>query len=844
MLLKTGLRDALRRPWLTGLLVVSVALGVAVVVAIDMANESASRAFALSTEAVVGKATHQIRGGPNGLDETVYRDLRVIDGYRASAPVVEGYGIAVELGRQTVHVIGVDPFAEAPFRTYFNSTTSAPLDALTGFFTQPGAVLMSADSAARFGVKVGDALTLDVGSQRRQAVVVGFLQSPNEVSGRALEGLWLTDIATAQEFFAMAGRLSRIDLIATASAAEAIAARLPPNLTLAPASEQSNTVAQITAAFQLNLTAFSLLALLVGTFLIYNTVTFSVVQRRQVFGIMRSLGVTGAQIFGLVLMESALLGALGAALGLGLGVLLGRTTVQLVTQTINDLYFNVTVNSIDVTWLTVIKGIALGIGAALLAAVAPAAEATTAPAVATLQRSSLEERVRQLVPRLALAGVLLVAGGAALIAFIQTSVVASFAGLFIGLIGVVLWVPAITVGLMRLAAVGLGRAGLTGRMAARTVTGALSRTAVAIAALMVAVSVTIGVTVMIASFRTTVGHWLDQTLLADIYISPPQATANRSVTMEPALAERIRAVPGVAEVEVYRNVVVDAPALGAVRVSAVTVAHARDAGLYRYAAGTPGETWQAVEGGAVVVTEPFANHHHLPPSGGAVTLLTDQGPHTFPVAAISYDYSSDQGIVLMSLNVYRRYWNDPEISSVAAFVSAGANREMVEDAVRAALAGSVVVVRGNKALRDAALVVFDRTFAITAALRWVAVIVAFIGVVSATMALQLERTRELGVLSAAGMTLAQLWRLTLLETGLMGATAGLLSMPTGLALAAVLIYVINLRSFGWTIFFAPAPEVYLEALALSVAAALLAAVYPMRRLMHASRETTAALRSE
>ena len=132
--------------------------------------------------------------------------------------------------------------------------------------------------------------------------------------------------------------------------------------------------------------------------------------------------------------------------------------------------------------------------------------------------------------------------------------------------------------------------------------------------------------------------------------------------------------------------------------------------------------------------------------------------------------------------------------------------------------------------RAAALVIFVRTFAITTTLRLIAIIVAFIGILGALMALQLERTRELGTLRPAGMTLQQLWRLTLLESGLMGTTAGLLAIPTGLILAAILMYVINLRSFGWTIFFAPVPETYGEAFALAVLAALVAAVYPMLRL--------------
>jgi len=322
-LIKTGLRDSLRRPWLTALLVVSVAIGVAVVVAIDMANESATRAFNLSTEAVVGRATHEIVGGPAGIDDTVYRDLRVKYAYRLSAPIVEGYAGALEMGRQTIHVLGVDPLAEAPFRSYFVPRASVDangsLDALSQFYTRPGAVLLSAASAARFGLKVGDSVTLRVDTHQHGAVIVGLLRAPDDATSRALEGLMLTDISTAQELFDMPGRLSRIDLIATQPEADAIRNRLPTGLSVVPASEQANTVTQLTAAFQLNLTAFSLLALLVGMFLIYNTVMFSVVQRRQVLGILRCLGVTSREIFGLVWAEAALLGAIGALLGLAAG---------------------------------------------------------------------------------------------------------------------------------------------------------------------------------------------------------------------------------------------------------------------------------------------------------------------------------------------------------------------------------------------------------------------------------------------------------------------------------------------------------------------------------------------
>jgi putative ABC transport system permease protein len=245
--------------------------------------------------------------------------------------------------------------------------------------------------------------------------------------------------------------------------------------------------------------------------------------------------------------------------------------------------------------------------------------------------------------------------------------------------------------------------------------------------------------------------------------------------------------------------------------------------------------------GAIAITEPFANKHNVG-EGSTIELLTDKGVQAFQIVGVYYDYSSDQGSILMSLDVYRKFWNDNAISGYSVYVAPNADLNQVEDAVRVAMGGSQVVVQSNRALRDAALVIFDRTFAITQALRVIAVAVAFIGILSALMALQLERTRELGTLRATGMTLRQLWRLTLLESGLMGAAAGILAIPVGLILSAILIYVINLRSFGWTIFFTNTPEVYLQAIAISIFAALIAAIYPMLRL--SGLQVVEALREE
>ncbi|MCL4831272.1 MAG: ABC transporter permease [Caldilineaceae bacterium] len=840
-LFRLAWRHAWRRPLQSAFLIIGVAIGVAMIVAIDLANSSAGRAFALGTETITGKATHQIVGGPSGLDEQVYVNLRRELGYRLSAPVVEDYVAAPALDAQPMRLLGIDPFAEPPFRSYLGGETR--IDTGSGFLSallvQPDTVLLSAETAARYGLQAGDSLSVQIGVNTRTLTLAGLLQPSDDLSRRALDGLLIADIATAQEVLGKVGRLDRVDLIvpdgaAGESALAAIRDLLPPGVRVVSSAARGGSVAEMTAAFRLNLTALSLLALLVGMFLIYNTVTFSVVQRRPVIGSLRALGMTQREIFGMILLEAGLLGLLGTGLGLGLGVVLGRGAVQAVTQTVNDLFFVVAVRDISIPLWTLVKGGLSGMAAALVAAAIPAWEAAGVPPAGALKRSDVEQRVLALLPWISLAGgLLVVVGGLLLIP--DSSLVLAFAGLFGLIIGIALLTPGATLllmsGLQRL----MGqRLGIVTRMAPRDIVRSLSRTSVAIAALMVSVSVIIGVSVMIGSFRLTVEQWLDDVLQADIFVSAPTLGANRTTAaLDARLAAELMAFPGVIDASTSREVAVAARLSDGTQLDVGVAGVLKDlAGAdrrYKTAVGDPAVTWRAVEAGGVVINEPMANRYGLG-VGDEVTLFTDAGPVAFPVVGVAYDFDVSPSL-LMADPVYRANWQDTAVSAVALFVSPGADVDAAVAELRAAFAGRAqLVIRSNRGTRQSALDVFDRTFAITFALRLLATIVAFIGILSTLMSLQLERSREIGVLRATGMTRRQLWRLTLLETGLLGAVAGLVALPTGFLLSLVLIYIINLRSFGWTLSMQLQAGDFVNAFVIALVAALLAGLYPAWRM--------------
>lgn len=844
---RTSLRRARRRPFQYILFIVGVAIGVAMMVSIDLANRSATRAFELSTDAITGRATHSIvPSGGLPLDQAVYVALRRQLGYRLSAPLVEGFVNADTLGEQPFRLLGVDPFAEPPFRSYFGGEGEgeATLDgqsAVPALLTQPGSVFLLDSLAAAAGLELGDQFELEMGGTGYPVTVVGLLSTTDDANRQALQGLIFADVATAQEILQMPGELSRIDLIVSDEAAlTRIEAILPETVRLENRAASSNAIQQMTAAFELNLTALSLLALVVGMFLIYNTVTFSVVQRRPLFGVLRCLGVTGRQLFQLILWEAVVLSLIGSVIGLVLGILLGRGMVQLITQTISSFYFTVAVRSVTIDPLSLVRGLVFGVLAALVASFFPALEALRTNPNAGLRRSTLESKIEGWLPWFFAAWFVLGGLGILLLLFESAGLVVAFTGLFAILFAFALVTPPITVWLMRRIVPLMERLfGAVGRMAPRDIVRSLSRTSVAIAALMTAVSVIVGVSIMIGSFRGTVITWLNQTLQADIYVSPPTTSANSvSGAIDPTIVAELISWPGVTSAATARVTSVMVPDFDR-EIGLAAVNGDISQGSRPYAWQPAGmdhvDIWEAVlNGEGVIISEPLVLKEGLDYPPEPLTLVTGSGPRTFPVVGVIYDYASDQGGIWIGNEIYIDLWDDPAISTIAIFVEEGLSLEEIDlmvDQMQARFADQQrLSINSNRALRAGSIEIFDRTFAITAALRLLATVVAFIGVLSALMALQLERARELGVLRATGMTQRQMWQLTFLETGLMGAVAGLLAIPTGYALAWVLIYVINVRSFGWTLQMQLQPSYFLQAIGVALVAALLAGIYPSLRL--------------
>ncbi|MBL6916538.1 MAG: FtsX-like permease family protein [Balneolaceae bacterium] len=842
LLWQSSLRFLLQHPWHFLLSILGVALGVAMVISIDLSNSSAQRAFSLSAEALTGKATHQIQGSGDFLSDQVYRDLRLTAGYRNSAPVIDGYGRVQGLDR-TFQILGVDPIAEGPFRDF--SSQDGGID-LAKFITGQPTAVISDQVLKDLAKNIGDSLQVSVGGRPFDLLIAGAIATANQRSQQALESVLLVDINTAQQLFDMDGQLSRIDLIVPDENLEAILASLlaglPEGTRLVSSGSRTDTLSQMTRAFELNLQALSLLALLVGMFLIYNTMTFSVVQRLPLIGRLRALGVTKSEVLSMIVKEAVLIGLIGTILGITAGIGLAQFLLGLVTQSINDLYFVLSVQELTIELIPVLKAVTLGLGATLLAAFWPAREAAEAEVSTVLRRSSSESRLAQRLPSLALTGLAVGLAGGGILLFPNGGIIAGYSSLLFVIIGFSLLIPALMVGLSALIRPILGALnGLIGKMSVRGVVTELSRTSVAVAALVVAVAASVGVGVMVDSFRVTVVSWLESQLQADIYVQPPSAVARKvDAQLQAELVQIFKETEGVASVHsVFSEDVMTT--FGSSNLVTTSLG-AKASESYQTKEIQDGFWEQFAQEEVIMISEAYAYRFGIG-MGDSLGIMTDKGMQSFPIQAIYYDYASDMGTITMNRSLYDRYFDNRAISGLALYADDKTEVDVLVNRLRDRAVGvQEVFIRSNKGLREASIEIFDRTFTVTVVLRLLAVVVAFVGILSSLMALQLERAREHAVLRANGMTPGQLWNYVITQTGVMGVIAGVLSIPLGLLISYVLVYVINLRSFGWTLEFMVSPSLLIQAVGLAVGAALLAGIYPSWKMARANPAD--ALRSE
>lgn len=799
--------------------VAGVALGVASVLSIQLLNASALGAFAGTVRVVSGDADLAVLPWAGALDEALLDEVLATPGVAAASPVYRA-DVAVE-GRPdaTLEIAGVDLVQPA------RGPRAEGIDLAAALGT-PGWAALSRPWAAENGWRPGDRVAVSLGT-RRAEILVGAVVDLAEIAPLASRRLALMDVGQAQALLGGRGKLHEIAVRAAPGdadgVAERLAARLGDRARVASAAQRTVEAEGLLAAFRLNLTALSLVSLLVGGFLVYASVRASLARRREELGILRAVGATRAQVLALVLGEAALLGALGTAAGVPLGWLAARGNLDAVSGTVRNLYLLEGIERVALSPRLALLAALTGIAGAAAGALWPALDASRTDPRALLAAVAPEQGAGTRARALLGAGLAALAATGLAFAALRTRWAPSGFVLALGvLVAVPLAAPAALRGFTLLArprtlGVAFGAHSLGAR---------LSAAAPAAGALAVAVSMLFGVSIMVGSFRGTVERWLDATLHADVYVTTPSwRRARGEATLAPEVVARLRAFPGARATDLLRQHLGFA-AGRRVLVTGIDAALERGERRVALLGGDAGEAMRALrERGAALVSEPLARKAGLAP-GGTLPLRTRAGVVAVPVAGVYRDYGSEGGAILVDLGSYARWFGEGMPSNAALYLAPGEDPEAAVRRLRADAGGAALQIRSNRTLRGEVLAIFDQTFAVTRLLEAMGLVTAAAGVTLALLVLAREKRAELALYRALGAGRGQLFRVFLgrgLAVGLAGLGLGALG---GGALAALLVGAVNPAFFGWSLDAAvPWGALAAEAAAI-LAAAALASLYP------------------
>ncbi|MBV8834322.1 MAG: FtsX-like permease family protein [Acidobacteriaceae bacterium] len=819
-------RPLLREPIRSALTLLAVGLGVAVVIAIDLAGQAAAGSFQSSVESLTGKTDLTI-SATGGLDETTLGQLIRLPYDFHFKPRIEDFAFVNGKG-EAIPFIGLDLIGEAGEIGAVGQDNSN----VTAERLESGNPVWV---GGRLGLHEGETVNLVINDASHQFTVAGIIAPSRNQMGEA--DVILADIGLAQKVTGKTGKLDRIDVRLPNGDSvehwrEILQRHLPPSLSIELRGAQTEGNQKMLSAFRWNLRVLSYIALVVGAFLIYNTISISVVRRRAEIGIIRAIGATRGLVGGGFVSEALLFGVAGSVIGVILGRVMAIGAVKLIGSTVESLYVSSHPAPAAFTAGSVGSGVAVGILISVLAAILPASEAASVAPVEAMARGREQyvANVRSRRTAIWAAFALLLAAALSQLPPIGRQPVFAYLSVLLLIIGTAVSVPNVVTFLSSgLSAVVLRLTGVEGGLAMRSLCASLGRTSVLTAALATAIAMTASVGIMVGSFRQTVSLWMNNELKADFYLRPAgSSAADRHPTLRPEIADRIEHLPEIDSVDRFRAYPITYQGMPATLAGGES-SKVANAASTRF---LPGEDRDRIlatlpTGDYAVVSEPFANKHNVH-VGSVLNIPLAGAVRHFEVVGIYYDYSTERGFIVLDRRTLLKYLPDPAASNLAVYLKPGANRDSARAGIDRIVSGKAILVISNSTLRRAAIDMFDRTFRITYALEAIAIFVAVIGIAGSLLAMVIDRRREFALLRIMGASQGQVRKIILCEAGLLALFSNAIGLVLGTLLSLILIFVINKQSFGWTIQFHWPVAVLLLALTGIYLATLAAGLYPAR----------------
>lgn len=822
-----------------------IALGVASMTSIDIVNTSVLRSFEDSINQITGRAVLQITGAESGFPETMLDRVQNVPGVEYAVPVIETNANLAAGSERSFVVLGVDVLQDNKVRNYNVTDESADIPDPLLFLAKPDSILLTREMAKREGIRIDQKIRVQTVQGLKTFTVRGLLEP--EGPAKAVGGdIAIMDIYAAQLAFGKEARIDRIDVSIVRgesldSMKSRIQAALPEGYNIDTPAGRTRQIENLMARFRKSMDLIGFMALFVGMYLIYNTVSISVVQRRREIGILRALGATQGQIIRLFLAETMALSLLASFLGIGLGLFFAKLSISAVAQTVSSLYGRTQVTDLEFSWLNMFKNVCIGILASVVAAAFPARSSTQVVPVSairslpyTMNSAALNNAQKLFSASLiALAGVIIViykiVGLASPIRNSGTTTIA----MICLLLGISLAAPLFLKWFITLyRAFVAPRLGAGGRLAGLNLQKNLSRNAVAVAAVFFSISLSVSSSSMLNSARRGVMDYIDSVENSDIIITSghPLASAGaQNIPMPLGMARELEAIPGVASADSFRKLflnisgkrvlleMIDVPRW--LQHNTCSVLEGRVEDLLRL---MPDQD-------SVAINEIVASRMGLK-SGDSIVLPAPGGPTRFLVAAIIVSYASDAGVIIMDMRTYERHWQDHVSDMFSVYVKPGNDAAVVRAAIQDHFKSKrKMFVLPAKEFRAEIKKLFDQSVVMNDAVNVLTLLIAGFGIIVTLLASVLERTREIGILRSIGMKRGQVSGVVLIESALIGAAGGLLGIVAG-----VITGWINLEGF-FRLDFGASMAYHIHypsigsALLLSIGLSVLAGLYPARR---------------
>lgn len=783
-------QEVRHHPWRSATAVLAVMLGVALAFSVDLINASALDEFESAARSAGGQPDLELRAAQGAMDEALYARVATDPRVQAASPILElqTFAIARDGTRVPVRVEAID--------------------ALVVGAVAPELVPALARGADRLAVLGPDTVFLNAAAARvlpaRQVRVQSGLALPAlQVAGTVAAGggpLLVMDIGAAQDLFARDGQLSRIDVKLRPGVSRSgwlRSLRLPDSVQGAQPGDTGQRVSQLSRAYRVNLTVLALVALFTGAFLVFSVLALSVARRAQQFALLGVLGLTARQRLQLVLSESAVLGSVGSVLGIALGTALAQMALTLLKGDLGGGYFPGVQPRLQFSVAAAIVYGLLGVAAAMVGGWLPARGAARLPLAQTLKGLGTG------LPRARRHGfgwlMLLAALACAFLPPIAGIPLAAYVSVALLLVGGIAVLPAAVGAVYDRLAPRVSRH-LLPLLAVERARRVRESAAVAVSGVVAALSLAVALTVMVASFRHSVADWLDVLLPADLYLrTSVSAAAGDTAFLTPRLVQDLSAVPGVARVATQRvrNLSLD-PARPPVALLARRIDDPRRSiPLVGHLVPVPP--------GAVpvYVSEAMVDLYGARRGRPLRWLEPVLGRGPFFVAGVWRDYVRQTGAVLMDQRDYLRLSGDTRVNDAQLWLAPGASARDVEARIQSLVqrdtgdAGLVDLASASQ-VRNASLRIFDRSFAVTYWLQAVAIAIGLFGVAASFSAQVLARRKEFGLLAHLGLTRRQILAVVAGEGAAWTCIGALAGLALGLAVAVVLVHVVNPQSFHWT----------------------------------------------